>query len=67
MVADHVGVSTSVIRFWLTPWQRTDEHLFPPRDDATLGLSNAQSRAIRSDTPNAGQTGAVRKAGLADQ
>jgi hypothetical protein len=27
MVADHVGVSTSVIRFWLTPWQRTDEHL----------------------------------------
>jgi hypothetical protein len=27
MVADHVGISTSVIRFWLTPWQRTDEHL----------------------------------------
>jgi hypothetical protein len=27
MVADHVGVSTSVIRFWLTPWQGTDEHL----------------------------------------
>ena len=27
MVADHVGVSASVIRFWLTPWQRTDEHL----------------------------------------
>jgi hypothetical protein len=27
MVTDHVGVSTSVIRFWLTPWQRTDEHL----------------------------------------
>jgi hypothetical protein len=27
MVAGHVGVSTSVIRFWLTPWQRTDEHL----------------------------------------
>jgi hypothetical protein len=27
MVADHVGVSNSVIRFWLTPWQRTDEHL----------------------------------------
>ena len=27
MVADHVGVSNSVIRFWLIPWQRTDEHL----------------------------------------
>ena len=27
MVADHVGVSTSVIRFWLTPWQRTDDDL----------------------------------------
>ena len=27
MVADHVGVSTSVISFWLTPWRRTDEHL----------------------------------------
>jgi hypothetical protein len=27
MVADHVGVLTSVIRFWLTPWQRRDEHL----------------------------------------
>jgi hypothetical protein len=27
MVADDIGISTSVIRFWLTPWQRTDEHL----------------------------------------
>ena len=26
-VVDHVGVSASVIRFWLTSWQRTDEHL----------------------------------------
>jgi hypothetical protein len=27
MVADHVGVSTNIIGFWLTPWRRTDEHL----------------------------------------
>ena len=27
MVADHVGVSTDIVRFWLTPWRRTDEHL----------------------------------------
>lgn len=27
MIADHVGVSTRVISFWLTPWRRTDEHL----------------------------------------
>jgi hypothetical protein len=27
MAADHVGVSTSVVFFWLTPWRRTDEHL----------------------------------------
>ncbi len=27
MVADHVGISTSVVSFWLTPWSRTDEHL----------------------------------------
>ena len=25
--ADHIGVSTNIVRFWLTPWQRTDEHL----------------------------------------
>jgi len=27
MVADHVGISTSIVRFWLTPWRRVDEHL----------------------------------------
>jgi hypothetical protein len=27
MVADHVGISTNIVYFWLTPWRRTDEHL----------------------------------------
>jgi hypothetical protein len=27
MVADHVGISTNIVEFWLTPWRRTDEHL----------------------------------------
>ena len=27
MVADHIGVSTNIVLFWLTPWRRTDEHL----------------------------------------
>jgi hypothetical protein len=27
LVADHIGVSTNIVRFWLTPWRRTDEHL----------------------------------------
>ena len=27
MIADHIGVSTNIILFWLTPWRRTDEHL----------------------------------------
>ena len=27
MLADHVGVSTNIVLFWLTPWRRTDEHL----------------------------------------
>ena len=27
MVADRLGVSTSNVKFWLTPWRRTDEHL----------------------------------------
>ncbi len=27
LIADHIGISTSIIRFWLTPWERTDEHL----------------------------------------
>ncbi len=27
MVADHVGISTVLVEFWLTPWRRTDEHL----------------------------------------
>jgi len=27
MVADHVGILTSIVEFWLTPWRRTDEHL----------------------------------------
>ncbi len=27
MVADHVGISTNIVKFWLTPWIRKDEHL----------------------------------------
>jgi hypothetical protein len=27
MVADHAGISTNIVEFWLTPWRRTDEHL----------------------------------------
>lgn len=27
MVADHIGISTREIRFWLTPWALTDDHL----------------------------------------
>jgi hypothetical protein len=27
LVADHIGVSTNIIDFWLTPWRRVDEHL----------------------------------------
>jgi hypothetical protein len=27
MVADAIGVSTTNVDFWLTPWRRVDEHL----------------------------------------
>ncbi|MGA7916584.1 MAG: hypothetical protein WCA00_15225 [Candidatus Acidiferrales bacterium] len=27
LIADHMGVSTNNVMFWLTPWRRTDEHL----------------------------------------
>jgi len=27
MIADHIGVSTVNVYFWLTPWRRIDEHL----------------------------------------
>jgi hypothetical protein len=27
MIADHIGISTNIVAFWLTPWRRTDEHL----------------------------------------
>jgi hypothetical protein len=27
LTADHIGVSTSIIRRWFVPWERTDEHL----------------------------------------
>jgi hypothetical protein len=27
LIVDHIGVSTNIVRFWLTPWRRTDEHL----------------------------------------
>ena len=27
LIADHVGISTNIVEFWLTPWRRTDEHL----------------------------------------
>ncbi len=27
LVADHIGVSTNIVRRWFVPWERTDEHL----------------------------------------
>ncbi len=27
LIADHVGISTGIVEFWLTPWRRTDEHM----------------------------------------
>jgi hypothetical protein len=27
MIADHIGISTKEVRFWLMPWARTDDHL----------------------------------------
>ena len=27
MIADHIGVSTNIIEYWLIPWRRIDEHL----------------------------------------
>ena len=27
LTADRVGISTNIVRYWLTPWRRTDEHL----------------------------------------
>jgi hypothetical protein len=27
MVADQVGISTKIVRYWLTPWRSVDEHL----------------------------------------
>lgn len=27
LIADHIGISTNIVRYWLTPWRRTDEHL----------------------------------------
>jgi hypothetical protein len=27
LVADHIGISTNIIRRWYIPWERTDEHL----------------------------------------
>ncbi len=27
LVADHIGVSTNIVRRWYVPWERTDEHL----------------------------------------
>jgi len=27
LIADHVGISSQNVSFWLTPWRRTDEHL----------------------------------------
>jgi hypothetical protein len=27
MIADHVGISTNIIKRWYIPWERTDEHL----------------------------------------
>ena len=27
MLVDHIGVSTNIVRYWLIPWRRIDEHL----------------------------------------
>jgi hypothetical protein len=27
LIADHIGISSNIIRRWYTPWERTDEHL----------------------------------------
>lgn len=27
LIADHIGISTKIVTFWLTPWRSTDEHL----------------------------------------
>jgi hypothetical protein len=27
LIADHIGISTKIVTYWLTPWRRTDEHL----------------------------------------
>jgi hypothetical protein len=27
MIADHIGISSNIIRRWYFPWERTDEHL----------------------------------------
>jgi hypothetical protein len=27
LIADHIGISTKLVTYWLTPWRRTDEHL----------------------------------------
>jgi hypothetical protein len=27
LIADHIGVSTNIVGFWLTPWKCVDEHL----------------------------------------
>ena len=64
LVADHIGVSTNIVLFWLTPWRRTDEHLpmshiaevthirceeaFTPVFDALWRRSNIASRSLSS-------------------
>ncbi len=40
LVADHVGISTNIVEFWLIPWRRVDEHL-PLSHVAAPGDSNA--------------------------
>jgi hypothetical protein len=27
LIADHIGISTKIVTYWLTAWRRTDEHL----------------------------------------
>jgi hypothetical protein len=27
LIADHIGISSNIIRRWYIPWERTDEHL----------------------------------------
>ncbi len=52
MAADRLGVTTSDVKFWLTPWQRTDEHLpLSPRSPTPAASSGTRSRSKARAAP----------------